>query len=296
MTFGASVRRLFHATGELEARPYITMFDSVTVSILPTGGSYAYLGYVDGLWPTYAELVKKFPNHKLVDMAVFASDNATALDIEKGDATIDQAPAWFERQVARGVYRPVLYTQASNMKALEQEMASKHIARSAYRLLAAHYGLKAHLCGPKACGFGMSGADGTQWTKTALGMNLDQSLLLPDFFDPRPVPPKPPVPPITDAPTWQEAMMKALPTLKQGDQDGPGKIEFVGRMQALMKYVGQVNKIEAASSLAVDGDFGGHTTNALLALQAFYGLHNTSEYAQRVCGPHTWSALVTSQP
>jgi peptidoglycan hydrolase-like protein with peptidoglycan-binding domain len=89
-------------------------------------------------------------------------------------------------------------------------------------------------------------------------------------------------------------MLNALPTLKQGDKDGPGKIEFVGRMQVLITFIGKVNKIEAASSLADDGDFGPHTVNALLAIQAFFGLHNSSEYQQRVCGPQTWAALITA--
>lgn len=90
--------------------------------------------------------------------------------------------------------------------------------------------------------------------------------------------------------------MNRLPTLKQGDQDGPGRVETVGRMQSLIKYIGQVNSIEAARDLKVDGDFGVHTVNALLAVQAFFGLHTTDEYTQRVCGPKTWPALVTGKP
>jgi hypothetical protein len=271
------------------------MWDDITVSTLPTGGSYAYAGYVDGLWPTYSAIKARFPGHRLVSVAVFASDNAECLDIENGDASISEAPGWFERQVARGVYRPIFYIQASNVKALEQVLAAHHIARSAYRIWTAHYAGKAHLCAPRSCGYGLSEADGTQWTKTALGLNLDRSLLLPNFFDPRPAP-KPPVNPPPAVPTWEEAMMNSLPTLKQGDKDGPGKVEFVGRMQALIKYIGQVNNIEAAKDLTVDGDFGMKTTNALLGVQAFFGLHNTSEYQQRACGPRTWPALVTGHP
>jgi hypothetical protein len=279
------------------------MWDDITVSALPTGGSYAYAGYVDGMWPTFKTLQARFPGHRLLSIAVFSSDNAECLDIERGDASNSDAPGWFERQVACGVFRPVLYTQASNLKSLELEMRAHHVPRGCYRLWSAHYTCKAHLCGPKSCGYGLSEADGTQFTSTALGINLDRSLLLPDFFDTRPAPPKPPAPkpvphpePAPAGPVWEEAMMNRLPTLKQGDKDGPGKPEFVGRMQSLIKYIGVVNNIEAAKSLDVDGDFGGHTTNALLAVQAFFGLHNTSEYQQRVCGPKTWPALVTAAP
>lgn len=294
MSLSAFARRLAHTSGQLDAsRPYITMWDDITVSSLPSGGSYAYAGYTAGLWPTFPELQRRFPGHRLLSIAVFAADNAECLDIERGDATISEAPAWFERQVARGVYRPVLYTQASKLKALEQTMAAHHVPRHAYRLWSAHYTNRAHLCAPRSCGYGLSEADGCQFTATAMGINLDRSLLLPSFFDPRPAPPKPPHP--TPAPpSWQEAMLNALPTLKQGDKDGPGKIEFVGRMQVLIRFIGKVNKIEAASSLVDDGDFGPHSINALLAVQAFYGLHNTIEYQQRVCGPQTWAALITA--
>lgn len=299
MSLEAFTRRLFHSTGQLDATiEYVTMFDDVTVSSLPSGGSYAYAGYVDGMWPTFADLKVRFPKARLLDMAVFSSGNATGLDIERGDATVDEAPGWFERQVARGVYRPVLYIAASSMKALEQEMAAHHVQRSAYRIWSAHYTDKAHLCSPKTCGYGNSQADGTQWTEDALGISLDQSLLLANFFDPRPAPPKPvdppkPTPsPAPVGPTWEEAMMNSLPTLGQGDKDGPGKVETVGRMQSLMKYIGQVNAIEAAKDLDVTGEFDLKTTNALLAVQSFYGLKDSDEYTKRVCGPKTWAHLV----
>lgn len=86
--------------------------------------------------------------------------------------------------------------------------------------------------------------------------------------------------------------MSALPTMKQGDQDGPGKVEFVGRMQSLIVFVGKVNNIEAAYDLKADGDFGPKTTNALLAIQEHFGLHGSPEYTERVCGPQTWPVLV----
>lgn len=296
MSLSALARRLARTSGKLDTtRPYITMWDDITVSSMPTGGSYAYAGYVDGMWPTYGSLVKRFPGHRLLSVAVFASDNAECLDIERGDATISHAFEWFERQVARGVFRPVFYTSASNLRPLEREMESHHVPRSAYRVWAAHYTGKPHLCAPRSCGFGLSEADACQWTDVALGISLDRSLLLPDFFDPRPKPHVPtPVP--APLPAWEEAMMNALPTLKQGDKDGPGRVEFVGRMQGLIRYIGKVNNIEAAASLEDDGDFGPHTTNALLAVQTFYGLHDTSEFANRVCGPKTWPALVTGHP
>jgi hypothetical protein len=50
----------------------------------------AVAGYVGGHWPTYNQLVKDFPHAHKLSIAVFASEDADCLDIEKGDATPDQ--------------------------------------------------------------------------------------------------------------------------------------------------------------------------------------------------------------
>jgi len=293
MILGAALRRIGHVSGKLDAsRPYITMFDDITVSTLPSGHDYAYAGYTGGHWPTFPELQQRFPGHRLFSVAVWRGDDGECLDIEKGDAEIEDAPGWYERQVARGVWRPGLYTSAGNLRALEREMARHHIERRAYRLWSAHYTRRPHLCGPRSCGFGLSEADGTQFTSQALGLNLDQSLLLPDFFDGRPAPVTPPAPKPAPVPahSWQEAMMHALPTLKQGDVDKPGQTPWVRLMQGAIAAHGHAHKIEAAASLVPDGDFGIHTANALLSIQSFFGLKG-----DRVCGPATWPALVTGE-
>lgn len=298
MTIGAALRRFGHVSGKLDmTRPYIVMFDDVTVAVLPSGATYAYAGYVGGLWPTFTELKARFPKNRLLSVAVNAAEDAECLDIENGDATIADAPGWYERQVARGVYRPVLYIEASRMRALEQVMATAHVERSAYRLWIAHYTDRAHLCSPSACGYGMSEADASQFTQVAYGRNLDQSLLLPNFFDPRPAPPVPhpvdppkPTPvPEPVKPTWQEAMMNALPTLQQGDHDEA--VAYVGRMQALIQLVGERNHLEKASAQHTTGVFDDMTKAALEEVQDFFKVT-----ADGVCGPKTWPALVTGAP
>lgn len=163
----------------------ITMYDSITVPALPSGAA-AYAGYVGGDWPTYVKVRARFPKAHVLSIAISASEDAECLDIEKGDATNGQAPAWFRRQLARNVWRPVIYTQQSNLGALAATMTAAGIARPAYRLWSAHYdGL--HVCSPHSCDAGAT-ADGTQWTFTALGRNLDQSELDDSFFSPAPVP------------------------------------------------------------------------------------------------------------
>jgi peptidoglycan hydrolase-like protein with peptidoglycan-binding domain len=289
MSITAALRRMGHVSGKLADRPYITMFDDITVSALPSGQDYAYGGYTGGHWPTFRQLQHAFPGHRLFSIAVSSGDDGDGLDIEKGDASIADAPGWYERQVARGVWRPGLYTSASNMAALERTMAAHHVERRAYRLWSAHYTHKAHLCSPRSCGYGLSEADGTQWTDRALGLPLDRSILLPDFFDGRPSPVPAPVP-APAGPSWEEVMMNAIPTLKQGDVDQPGKTPWVRLMQGNIVAHGHAHKIEAASSLVADGDFGIHTANALLAVQSFFGVAG-----DRICGPHTWKCLVTGE-
>ena len=64
------------------------------------------------------------------------------------------------------------------------------IPRADVRLWTAHHAGK-HICGPLTCGEISTDADGTQWTDQAFGRDLDQSLLLADFFGtPKPAPAK----------------------------------------------------------------------------------------------------------
>jgi hypothetical protein len=58
------------------------------------------------------------------------------------------------------------------------------ISRAAVRLWSAHYGQGKHICGPGTCGLTRHACDGTQWTDSALGRNLDESILLSNFFSP----------------------------------------------------------------------------------------------------------------
>src|SRR5690242_8753534 len=97
-------------------RPF-TMYDSVTVSAIPRNAQ-AVAGYVNGRWPTYSQLVRAFPHARRLSIAVSADRDADCLDVEQGDATPDQAPAWVQRQHKRGVRRPVVYTSVANARTL----------------------------------------------------------------------------------------------------------------------------------------------------------------------------------
>jgi hypothetical protein len=159
------------------------MYDAIHVSALP-GGAAAYAGYIQGKWPTFAALERRFPGSRthLLSIAVFASGDADCLDIENGDATIAQAPGWVKRQLAARPGRPCLYTSVSNVDALVTALTAAGLSRARVRLWSAHYGQGKHLCGPGTCGQTRHSCDGTQWTDSALGRSLDESVLLSSFF------------------------------------------------------------------------------------------------------------------
>jgi peptidoglycan hydrolase-like protein with peptidoglycan-binding domain len=92
------------------------------------------------------------------------------------------------------------------------------------------------------------------------------------------------------AQNWTEELLATLPTLQQGNRDHPGSVQFVHRMQALIKVVGDVNKLPSASAVAADGNFAAGTSRGLLVVQKFFGLTEDG-----VCGPKTWTALITGQ-
>lgn len=159
------------------------LFDSIVLANIPPQAE-AVAGYVNGYWPTYNAVVAKWPKARHLSIAVTSSANAECLDVEPGDATPADAPAWFKRQVERGVKRPVIYTGLSQAMAVISALANAGIKRSDYRLWTAHYTYEAHRCSPE-CGFGLNTtADATQFTNRSNGVAdaLDESLCVGDFL------------------------------------------------------------------------------------------------------------------
>lgn len=159
----------------------ITMYDSIDPGQIPANAA-AVAGYVGGHWPTFGTLIAEWPakTHKL-SIAVNAHEDAECLDVERGDATIDQTPEWVRRQLGRGVKRPVVYTSVSEAAMLLRALERAGINRNQIRLWTAHYTFKPHRCSA-SCGFGSFQADATQYSDHALGKNLDASLCAPGFF------------------------------------------------------------------------------------------------------------------
>lgn len=156
------------------------MFDSITLN-LPSEPA-AVAGYVDGHWPDYAEMVSRYPNALHVSVTVSASRDARILDVESGDATADQAPAWMERQLARGEKLPGVYASVSNMQAVINHLTSAGIARHRYVVWTADATNSPHINGPGSYPGFDSQADATQYTFHADGRNLDESECDESFF------------------------------------------------------------------------------------------------------------------
>lgn len=158
-----------------------TMYDSVTVGEIPSN-AVAVAGYVNGYYATMPKLATAFPHAKQLSVAVNVGADARCLDVERGDATPDQAPAWVKRQHARGITQPVVYTFLAQAQTLVSTLDAAGIHRSQYKLWIAHWTYQPHICTPK-CGYGLRvNADATQWSNKALGRNLDASKCSPGFL------------------------------------------------------------------------------------------------------------------
>lgn len=249
----------------------LTMADSITPANLPHGYS-AYLGYVDGRWPTAAELRIKFPAAHILTLTVRGGNAAAdGCDVETGDLSPASGAAWAARRLAAGVWRPVLYASVSAMHEVISVLAAAGVHRSQVRLLSAHYSGGEHICGPATCKQITVAMDGTQWTDSARGAGgtkIDASLLADGFFGAQPVQP---VKPTT---SWQETMMLALPALKQGATGAA-----VRTVQGLLMARGY--------TVTLDGVFGPATKATLERFQTTSHLT-----ADGTVGPKTWPALL----
>ncbi len=161
------------------------MFDDTSVELIPRSAR-AVAGYVNGLYKTVPALRLRFKGRRIVTVAVTSEARAQFLDIERGNATIADAPGWWERFKDSGRLRG-FYIAESEAEALVSYLGSHGIHRHEYVLWTAHYAGYRHVCGPKTCGCRVE-ADGTQWTDRSNGRSLDESKLTPAFW--RQLPPR----------------------------------------------------------------------------------------------------------
>jgi Putative peptidoglycan binding domain len=234
----------------------VIMYDSIDVSQIPADAQ-AVAGYVDGHWQTVGELQSRFPRALLLSITVTGADaHATAVDEEPGDASVAAAVAWLKGAVARGVWRPCAYASVSGMGALLAAAGAAGLDLSGLRFWSAHYGAGEHICGPSSCKLVNREMDATQWTDSALGRNLDESLLAEGFFP------------------WYASVMADIPTVQSGSTG-----QAVKNWQGLLGAHGH--------AVTIDGSFGSGTEAATKAYQSSAGLA-----ADGVAGPDTWTAAL----
>ena len=160
---------------------------------------------------------------------------------------------------------PDTFASDADMQAVIDELLNGGIQRASVRLWSAHYGAGEHICGPDTCKQVSIPMDGTQWTDAAPGENgsqVDGSILVDGFFGA----------PATA--TWQEDMMRQLPTLASG-----AKGEDVRSIQGLCCARGH--------TVTVDSVFGPVTESAVKAVQSAAKIA-----IDGVVGADTWPALM----
>src|SRR5581483_9437847 len=131
----------------------LTMYDCIPSDIphIPDSPE-AVGGYVNGLFAWSTADWDRFPHAHHLTISVNAQTRARCLDVETGDATPQQAPAWLLSHADRSSGLPVIYCDASTLTAVLDAMNAARISRTSYLLWSAHY-RNEHICGPKTCGF-----------------------------------------------------------------------------------------------------------------------------------------------
>jgi len=169
------------------------MYDSITAADIPATAPMV-AGYVDGLYRWSAADWARFPNARHVRIAVspFTNDGEV-LDVENGDATPAQAPAWGKMREAAGQI-PHFYVNRSNVA--ELLAACKAAGLASFGIWLADWTGTPHI---------VSGTYATQFDHPPhSGGHYDLSLVA-DYWPgidpkPSPAPARPPVPPPAPAP------------------------------------------------------------------------------------------------
>ena len=144
----------------------LTGQDSVSVGAL-SGGLSLYAGYIYGTYNNWAQLTARFGGSaQLVSITpvVQVAVPAMCLDVEPGDASPGDCPAFQRLANHGGAVKPIYYTSAGDLQAVINALAAAGYQRSDYFLWSAHWsGL--HICGPSTCGYPQ--ADATQYASNS---------------------------------------------------------------------------------------------------------------------------------
>ncbi len=163
-----------------------TMYDAVNPANIPINPPPQIVaGYLNGpksKWP--ASAWADFPSAYMVQISVSASDFVgEVLDVESGDATPDQAPAWAQEATQRLGMQPVIYCDVANWPIVQAAFTHANLPQPFYWI--ANWNNQPVI---------PSGAIASQY-KNDLAPGYDVSVVDPTFRWSRPVVPVPtPVP------------------------------------------------------------------------------------------------------
>lgn len=280
---------------------FAVCYDAIRVNMpsLPKGAQ-VYAGYSTGSgdipWSEqdFADHATALGPCLRIDQDPAASDpTADLLDVERGAATVADAPWWAKRAMADfksarrpGQRSPAIYMSASNVSAVVNSLISGGVT-SGVGLHVANWSLtEAQALADVLAASGPFPVIGIQFTDDG---PYDTSVLSKAWLADQSGKPKPPVPPTV--PAWQEAMMNTLPVLAEGAQDEPGHVFYVHRMTALLRTYGEITGLPDVAGQEVGGIFNAATASNVHAVQAHAGIA-----ADQVVGPKTWAVLVTGAP
>src|SRR5712692_7688177 len=233
----------------------VIMYDSTNVNAIPSNAALV-ASYVDG-YGGYSAAVAKFGAAKCVSISVHNS-NADVADVEPGAMSVGQLPAWVARQKARGIVRPVIYSDGSD-----------------YPSCAAAAGPSCSYWTARPTGQVVQTLPGRDAVQGVFAGSYDESWVLPTFpFYPGAPSPTPPPP---SANPWP---------LSQGST-GPNVVLL---QKNLNKWA---SKIGLSPVLTADGNFGSLTKAAVQ--KAFtYWHYNAGTVAAGVVDGSLWNHLLAS--
>lgn len=242
--------------------------DSVSVSGLPAGLP-VYAGYNHGSFNNWAALVAwsavHSPGAHLISITPSVTVGSWCLDVEPGDATAAEAPAFFRLGSAghAGHAKPVFYTSASDVSAVVNALAHAGVARGQYYIWSAHW-IGLHICAPSVCGY--PAADATQYSSNP---NNDRDVFSAYMFG---------------APSQ-------TPVLQLHDVDPVDGVNAVHSLQTRLNVWHNAPTGAANPEVAVDGNFGALTETAVKDFQAHEKLP-----VDGIVGVVTWAALDKAPP
>jgi hypothetical protein len=107
------------------------MYDAVNVEGIPSE-AVMVAGYVNGLYSNLTQLDSRFPKALHIGISVSAHENTgLVLDVETGDASPSEAPAWVQMRRKEGV-NPTVYCNASTWLAVKQAFYTAGVAEPNY--------------------------------------------------------------------------------------------------------------------------------------------------------------------